>query len=443
MVGRSIFCFSVSLVLTVGAGFSVAHATKSKSIDCRARLPEALTFELLQERIELCSVRSIDELLSVFPKTHLENYTLMHEARGRQRASLDAPRAILFGRDAKLIVAFNGDPRANAYEDLELIQFRDATKTFELRSITFPEGERADLAKAEISPANPMMCLGCHRRDNPRPNWDGYILWPGAFGAEDDFIFREDGSRKNEDGRRFEAFMANGKKTARYRHLAEKLGKDAVIPNSLFGIKLNHLNMQSITRELENEPRVRPFRYALVAAVICGNEDESYFPTVLPPKVLAKAKRTFRQLVDDTEKSHTESFLLRLMRLQKLTPSAPETPRIAKYSQDGAAGRTIYGRSSAAEIAGFRLVMEEILGLPMLQWSMELPFRNYMFADGYRGLAEIETHLIEAFLKDDPKFAAILKPYKSPNGVHSRYRYPVEEVCKRLKAKSLKELANL
>jgi hypothetical protein len=196
-------------------------------------------------------------------------------------------------------------------------------------------------------------------------------------------------------------------------------------------------------RSLEENPKVLPFRFALVGAAVCEGETSAEVPAFIPAKLLAKAKRSYADLTDDTEKAHNESFMFRVMRLQRITPSAPETPRVSKHYQGAVAGRSVYGRSEAAVVAGFRLVMEEILAIPIGQWSLELGHRSYLFADGYGGLARIEAPLVKALLKNDPAYLALFKPGRDKNGAHIPYQVPRAELCQRLAKRSLEVLASL
>lgn len=401
---------------------SFAHA--QLPADCQRKLPEPLTYEILRARVEACHVRSVEDLLTVFPDSFLANYTLVHDARGRQQASVISPRAILFGHDASLVVAFNGDPAQRAYEDLELMQFRADTKRFEFRRITFPEGAAANLPAAVFSNANPMECAGCHRREDPRPNWDGGLLWPGVFGAEDDFIFRPGGSTANTDGERYREFFRQSKNRGRYRFLSAVHATDSALPNTFLGIKLGALNFQNVARRIAEQPAARPYRFALLGTVSCPQMTTDAF---LPPNVLAKAPHTFAALAQDGLQFNNESFRMRLARLRSSIPTSPENPRIAAAEKEVLAGRPVYGTLENNALAGFRLIAEDLLGLPVRMWSMEVGSRHYVFADGAEGLAALRGPLQDEFFKADFRFA------------RRRSLSPVD--CEELRRQSLAELS--
>jgi hypothetical protein len=151
----------------------------------------ALTYEDLVSFIETGKAKTISELLSRLPAEYRSEFTLMMRSRSLQDASSESPRVIMSGIDAKLIIAFNGDSRQKGFDKLEVIQFRDGTARFDFFEIQFPEKDDQgrplnSLTRPQTSARNPAKCLSCHTSD-PRPNWQHYNQWPGAFMGNDDF----------------------------------------------------------------------------------------------------------------------------------------------------------------------------------------------------------------------------------------------------------------
>lgn len=147
---------------------------------------QALTFEQLRTQIETEKLYRVEQVLARLPAAWLANFTLVYDSHSLQDASLAAPRVLLFGRDAKLIITFNGEPTQKLYDALELLQWREASAEFELRSITF-SGD-----KVRFSERNPKHCLSCHGQV-PRPIWGSYDyqtgdreFWPGFYGSVHD-----------------------------------------------------------------------------------------------------------------------------------------------------------------------------------------------------------------------------------------------------------------
>jgi hypothetical protein len=144
---------------------------------------------LIRER----GVRSVEDALALLPAELRLHYTLVYQTRSIQQASLQSPRAILFGTDAKLIVSFNGSPEQSNYDKLEILSFDDASETFALHSIAFDGGPPT------FSEANPAVCTACHR-SAPQPIWkdygtpndpSGHGQWPGTYGPSHDLVPKE------------------------------------------------------------------------------------------------------------------------------------------------------------------------------------------------------------------------------------------------------------
>ncbi len=143
---------------------------------------------LIRER----GVTSIGDALALLPAELRLNYTLVHQTGSIQQASVESPRVLLFGTDAKLVVTFNGSPDESGYDKLEILAFDDATETFELRSIEFG-------STVSFSEANPTVCTACHKT-SPQPVWkdygsvnekSGHGQWRGTFGQSHDFVPEE------------------------------------------------------------------------------------------------------------------------------------------------------------------------------------------------------------------------------------------------------------
>lgn len=152
----------------------------------KAAGPSPLTYDGLASLIQERQVRSIDELLPLLPTDFMSQYTLMRDSESLQSADALNPRAIVYGGDGTFIMSFNGAPSQDGYDDLELIQYRERTRSFEFRRISFPS-PRNSLSAVQFSEANPRMCLACHEVD-PRPNWEQFSTWPGAYGEHNDTL---------------------------------------------------------------------------------------------------------------------------------------------------------------------------------------------------------------------------------------------------------------
>jgi hypothetical protein len=145
-----------------------------------------LSYEKLKQIIEDNQLDTIEKTLELTKKyypDYFDNYLLMYHSRSLQGSSFEAPRAILFDHSGQFIFSFNGEKNQRGYEQIEIMQYRKDEQKFELREVTF-----SNSGKAQFSEANPQKCLVCHqnaqRKDiDPRPNWEPYNIWPGAYGS--------------------------------------------------------------------------------------------------------------------------------------------------------------------------------------------------------------------------------------------------------------------
>lgn len=219
----------------------------------------AFDYEDLVDLISSKNITAVEQLLSNLPDEYLESYTLVHHSRSLHGASHDFPRAILFGKDAKLMLTFNGSAEQSRYNALEIMQFRDEASVFELRSISFENG-------VSYSRRNPAVCLGCHGAD-PRPIWSSYeysedkgvVHWPGFYGSTHDAPVLN-----GDEKAAFERFRARAKTHPRYRFLKFRHPgsqwypygtgpfKHQFRPNNRLGNLLARLNAKRLVRHLRS-----------------------------------------------------------------------------------------------------------------------------------------------------------------------------------------------
>ncbi len=182
-----LFLFLISNADQKISSTNYPQATKP-SYTSDVNFDDGIDYEGLVNKIETNSATTLEQVLHLVPQEFFANYVLMYRSRSLQDANPLFPRAIVFGRSAKFIMAFNGHEKQKGYNNLEIIQFREKTFRWEFREITFAEGQAP-----RFSEPNPQKCLECHQspaRTNvdPRPNWEPYNFWPGAYASVDDEI---------------------------------------------------------------------------------------------------------------------------------------------------------------------------------------------------------------------------------------------------------------
>lgn len=258
------------------------------------------TFEDLARLVTNDRTPSIERVLSRLPENLRSNYILMYRSRSLQRATFQRPRAILFEKDATFLMSFGAlETDLRGAKALEVVQFRPATKSWEFREITFNEGGRP-----QISEPNPRKCLECHQSQSragvdPRPNWEPYAFWPGAYGSADgqvgatvsryhgvgsrarpgDEAMVEGVSREKDE---IEKFLADVKPThPRYRYLGEFQPRHAVNITQM----LHWPNFQRIVRLASATPDFELYKDSLLEIGKCHaafGSEHPFVPDALP-----------------------------------------------------------------------------------------------------------------------------------------------------------------
>lgn len=219
---------------------------------------EPLNYEALIALIRQHDIRKVEDLLAKLPADFRENYTLVYDSRSQQAGTKMAPRVLMFGKDAEMVIAFNGgegkDEKSNA---VEIAQFRPKTGKVELREIHFP---KTPSESVHYSGRDPVECKQCHG-DQPKYILRDYNVWPGMYGSDDDSLDQVPGEKEA-----FDAFVATAKMHPRYRYL-EKLGSG---PQSAFPYYNGPVRFsekvgeaENPHRRLENQPNTRLTIYLL------------------------------------------------------------------------------------------------------------------------------------------------------------------------------------
>lgn len=145
-------------------------------------------FVHLQKLVEQNNFASPEAFLATWKNDkpeYFSNYVLGYRSRSLQKSSPSHPRAIMFNKNADLVVSFNGNAEHKGFSNIELMRFNHNTKAFEFYEMSFAKN------KAQLSEPNPKKCLACHQSvtrttTDPRPNWEPYNNWPGFYGSLDD-----------------------------------------------------------------------------------------------------------------------------------------------------------------------------------------------------------------------------------------------------------------
>jgi hypothetical protein len=326
-------------------------------------------FASLQWLLSHQDIGSVEELIAALPPAQRNRYALVFDSRSLQGASLENPRVILYGPDARFIVTFNGSPAQRGFRVVETMEFDEATREFRLRELLFPERAGA-VDKAVVSEVDPQRCARCHGAP-ARPVWDTFPLWPGAYGER----YRSNLSARERAG--LSAFLAQQPTHPRYRQLlgasrfadpqtfrSNALSQYAGIPqeppNAELAIYLSRLQAQSIARQLVQQPAFDAYRYALVGLAdnACGRLADFY-----PDSLWHSRRHDFERFTRDTALANARQAQL----------------KAARAAVTGGAAVAALSTTSDNALVQLRFVAESALGVGTQNWTLALEKGTYDF----------------------------------------------------------------
>lgn len=145
---------------------------------------DKIDYNTFKYAIEKKGVTTLEQALSLAPKEYYDHYVLVYRSRSLQEASFLHPRAIVFGKTGRFIMAFNGHEKQKGYNNLEIIQYDEPRRRWQFHEIVFNPGQKPKFIN------NPKKCIECHQSPKRmsvdlRPNWEPYNFWPGVYGSVD------------------------------------------------------------------------------------------------------------------------------------------------------------------------------------------------------------------------------------------------------------------
>ncbi len=217
-------------------------------------------------------VTNVRDLLSDMPDSMRENYVLMEQTRSRHLADLRDPRLIMFGLDARFLMAVGGVEEDPLREIVEMAELDEETGQWIYRLIDF-----------ETSPptlsADDLACQGCHGSPT-RPIWGNYPDWPGAFGEDENHLTGDQSAMLDQ-------LAENPELSDRYHHLELDYatsrsilwlpGRDYGYANTAFNFELVVSVSDGLVARMKQHPRWDTLRYTLVDASVCQRGDLSEF----------------------------------------------------------------------------------------------------------------------------------------------------------------------
>ena len=353
-------------------------------------------YAALRQLVEERRLDTIEQVLPLLPLGYRARYTLIFDSRSLHGSSFANPRALLYGDDARFIVSFNGEAAQAGYRALETMEFDPARKVFNYREILFPAVSGEPVV---FSRENPPKCLKCHTTP-ARPIWDSFPTWPGAYGEK----YRAPLSSTEAAG--LESLLGNWKTHPRYRHLValdryarpETFSPSARTryenaetesPNTELTILLARQHLAAILAEVRSQTAFSRWQYALAAALDGGCGEVSHF---IPDALLNRFNESWKAFQTRTGSANRRQAIFKALRMQ---------PRGGGY------GGAVSSDGVVEDLAAFRFVVEQGLGMSTRQWTMALEKDTYDFAMPGEARMELQRQFWEAFARDDPALAEL------------------------------------
>jgi hypothetical protein len=391
---------------------------------CACLLPAtcgALDSESLRQLISEKRVTSIERLLEFLPFPLLSRYALVFNSRSLQESSYRNPRVILFGDDARFIVAFNGDPGQRGYDVLEVMEFDEPHMRFIFREFQFHASEQNMSVTA--SEPNPEKCLSCHG-EPARPIWDTHPAWPGAYGER----YRAPLGKAEKEG--LESFLAKQATHPRYRALKDLRvftdrntfypsaivrydGAEVEPPNAVLSRLLGDLNVHALAHELVASPKFSEYQYALLVSL---STDCAPLEDYIPEDIRVEFMSGFESFSTSTRQRNLEQEQLKRLRMSAPAYDAARVPE-----------------GDMETLTAFRYVVEKGLDISTDAWTTALEKKTYDFTSPQPLSAEMDRQLLNIIADTDAsvKELASLRFY----GASQKY-------CNYLRKKSLSAIRN-
>ncbi|MCB9229350.1 MAG: hypothetical protein H6618_07040 [Deltaproteobacteria bacterium] len=364
-------------------------------------LDKNISYFLLKEKARNRTIHSKEELAQLVSSIIQSNkinsgFLLAYETNSLQSASPEFPRLIRFTstdsdyRNKDIHSAYNGEPSTplSWIRSTDPVSFIIAFSGFEgedlIEILEFNEKHQrfcARIIKIEdqkiIFKDHPQSCVRCHR-DDLRPNWEGYPLWPGFFGS---MLFNQD--KESYEYQMWKTFYEKEHTDDIYASVNLKPKKNILlnengsytesesmypIDNEFFSGHVQYTNFFRIARILKEEKSNESYRYAILAALSGCPDIETY----LPAHIREQHTKTLAEITKETTSLIKTDIKDRLERIK------PYADRSKPYPNPG-----FTDEESVDAISAFRYLMEyrkHPVSLDLLSLSFKgnpYSFKNY------------------------------------------------------------------
>lgn len=198
--------------------YLLAISISNKSLSNQETLTEPITIDKLEKFLISNNIQTIEEFLAKLNTNIRSQYVLMNKSLSLQSASYQKPRVIMYSDTAQMLMSFNSDNNEKNGDKIEIILYDKSKAKFEAHEIAFHNNEF-------VINKNPKSCNSCHGQDL-RPNWNSYSIWPGAYGENDDRLYKSISNTNKDEYRddfrdfyELQIFFKNHKDHPRYQYL--------------------------------------------------------------------------------------------------------------------------------------------------------------------------------------------------------------------------------
>ncbi len=240
----------------------------------------AIDLDTYLKKLDLLSIDTIENAIQALPEDIHSNYTLLHTPHGIRGASAVEPELIAYQTDGKFVVNVGSAKQAKG-DSIEILQFNNEAKEFELYDVKFPL-QRDSTGRIVRPEKNPKECLVCHG-SKPVMLWGNYGDWEGAYGGNDPHDMLSGEEQTN-----FTLYQKQNAQTAPYRYF-KAAGNSSFAPynpaglpnsywtyrpNTKLGVITSHLNGQQLAQQLLASPYFEQYRHLLLAILMpCTNDN--------------------------------------------------------------------------------------------------------------------------------------------------------------------------
>ena len=229
-----------------------------------------LTIDGIKQFVDQNNIINVEDLLNSMPRAMRRNYALVETSRSQNPSSINHPRLIIFGSDARFMMSLGSDPDDPKREQVDMAQLDDDTGFWIFRSLKF------GTSTPELS-ADDSECTQCHSSP-ARPFWGTYPDWPGMFGPRDDRLTTAQSAAFNR--------LRDTQDTSDRFHALEFLdsfynqaGRPVSLPgrvypytNTIFNMELGAAVADGVYRRLKNNRKYQKLREELLVVGYCQRE---------------------------------------------------------------------------------------------------------------------------------------------------------------------------